>query len=538
MADAPHDLDVVVIGAGFSGLYMLHKLREIGLSARAYETGTGIGGTWFWNRYPGARCDVQSIEYSFSFSHEIEQEWDWSELMPSQPEVERYLNFVCDRLDLRRDIQLETTVVSAKFDEHDSTWTVTTSTGERVIARFLVGATGCLSAPLEPNIKGLHSFGGVSLYTNRFPSEGHDFSGERVAVIGTGSSGVQSIPVIAAQARSLHVFQRSAAYTLPSNTRPIDAQELAELKAAYPEIRRAQQEALAATARFGAFAALREPASRAILETPREEQLSALDERGWLGAFAWTDALVNYEASQAATALYGEMIRRVVKDPATAASLVPDYPFGCKRPCIDVGYFETYNRENVTLVNLKKDPIIEITPSGIRTEEQEFEFDVIVFATGFDAMTGALRRIDIRGRGGQALADVWATSPAGYLGIQVAGFPNFFTVTGPGSPSVLTNMVASIELHVEWIADCLAHLQATGCRTIEALPSAQDEWIEHGAAIVQGRLSTHETCTSWYLGANVPGKTRVYMPYAGGHPAYRKKVESVVAAGYEGFALT
>jgi cation diffusion facilitator CzcD-associated flavoprotein CzcO len=538
VADPQQDVDVVVIGAGFSGLYLLHQLRELGFSVRAYETGDGVGGTWYWNRYPGARCDVESIDYSFSFSPEIEQDWDWSELMPSQPEVERYLNYVCDRLDLRRDIRFDTRVVAAVFDERRGTWTVTLEGGEEVTCRFLVGATGCLSAPLEPDIAGIASFEGVRLFTNRFPSEGFDFSGQRVAVIGTGSSGVQSIPVIAEQAATLHVFQRSAAYTFPSNIRPLLAEELAGLKAQYREIRQGAQESFAGGTRLSALNPVRTTPTKAILETPWNEQLQMLDEHSWFGVFAWTDSYRDYEANRAATALYAEMIRRVVHDPETAASLVPNYPFGCKRPCVDVGYFETYNRDTVTLVDLAKEPIVEITPAGITTEDHDFEFDVIVFATGFDAMTGALRRIDIRGRDGQSLAEVWAETPAGYLGLQVAGFPNLFTVTGPGSPSVLTNMVTSIELHVEWIAACLAHLRAHGLTVIEAEPEAQAQWIEHSSSLAEGLLITHPTCTSWYLGANVPGKRRVYMPYVGGHPAYRARLEECVAAGYEGFRLT
>jgi cation diffusion facilitator CzcD-associated flavoprotein CzcO len=532
------DFDVVVIGAGFAGLYLLHTLRERGLTARAFETGDGVGGTWYWNRYPGARCDVQSIEYSFSFSDDIQREWVWTELMPAQEEVERYLNFVADRLDLRRDIQLSTRVTAATFDDASATWTVETERGDRVTCDFVVAATGCLSAPIEPDIAGLHTFEGTVLYTNQFPKGGFDFTGTRVAVVGTGSSGVQSIPVIAAAADHLHVFQRSAAYTLPSNTRPLAPGELDALKAEYPEIRRQQKESLAGTVRFGAFAAFAQMPSQGILEATPEERLRALDERGWLGPFTWTDVMLDIEANRVATEMYGEMIRRTVRDPDTAASLVPQYPFGCKRPIIDVGYFETYNRDNVTLVDLKKDPIVAITPTGITTEHRAFEFDVIVLATGFDAMTGALTRIDIRGRDGRSLREEWVDGPRTYLGLQVAGFPNFFTVTGPGSPSVLTNMVTSIELHVEWIVECLAYLRDHGLHVIEPTAEAQDAWVDHNASLVEGSIRTHPSCSSWYLGANVPGKTRVYMPYGGGHPAYRDRTEQVVAAGYEGFRLS
>jgi cyclohexanone monooxygenase len=429
-------------------------------------------------------------------------------------------------------------VTAATFDERSETWSVETETGDHATSRFVVAATGCLSAPLEPDIPGLHSFAGDTLYTNRFPKEGYDFSGKRVAVVGTGSSGVQSIPVIAADAGHLYVLQRSAAYTLPSNTRPLEPGELDALKSEYPEIRRQQREAFAGTVRFGAFAAFANTANRNILDATEEERLQALDERGWLGPFGWSDVMVDIDANRVATRLYGEMIRRSVHDPAVAETLVPQYPFGCKRPVIDVGYFETFNRDNVTLVDLKKEPIVEITPEGITTRNRALELDVIVLATGFDAMTGALTRIDIRGRDGVLLRDTWAEGPRTYLGLQVAGFPNLFTVTGPGSPSVLTNMVTSIEQHVDWITDCLAYLRDHGLHVIEADADAQDAWVEHGAAIVAGRISTHPSCSSWYLGANIPGKTRVYMPYGGGLPAYRERCANVAAAGYEGFALS
>ena len=531
------DYDVVVVGAGFSGLYMLHKLRELGLRARVYEMGDGVGGTWFWNRYPGARCDVESIEYSFSFSDEIQQEWNWTEVMPAQPEVEAYLNFVCDKLDLRRDIEFSTKVNSLVYDESSNTWTTTTEHGDRVTSRFVVAATGCLSAPLEPAIEGLHSFEGISLYTNRFPKEGFDFTGKRVAVIGTGSSGVQSIPVIAEQADHLSVFQRSAAYTLPSNTRPLEPGELEELKANYPEIRTAQKNSLAGTVRFGAFAAfLSSTPMTKILEATREERMAALDEKGWLGCFLWSDVILDMEANKQATELYAEMIRRTVKDPETAESLVPHYPFGCKRVIIDVDYFETFNRDNVTLVDLRKDALREIKPSGLATENRTFDVDVIVFATGFDAMTGALARIDIRGRDGRRLEEAWEDGPRTYLGLQVAGFPNLFTITGPGSPSVLSNMVTSIEQHVEWISDLLAHMREQGHDVIEPTIEAQDEWVAHVAQFAFG-IRVDPTCASWYLGANVPGKPRVYMPYSGGVPTYREKCRSVAEAGYEGFVL-
>ncbi|HEY1425802.1 MAG TPA: NAD(P)/FAD-dependent oxidoreductase [Caulobacteraceae bacterium] len=535
------DVDVVVIGAGFGGLTMLYRLRELGFSMQGVEAGDGVGGTWFWNRYPGARVDVQSVEYSLSISKEVQDEWTWTELMAPQEELERYVNFVADRLDLRRHIKFETRVTAMTWDEESATWLVETDQGDAWRARFVVTAVGCLSSPLEPAIKGLRSFAGVSLYTNRFPKEGFDFTGKRVGLIGTGSSGVQATPVIARQARRLWVFQRSAAYTMPAGNRPWAPGEFEDLRENYDEIRARQHASPLGAARFGAVAIgdFRTPPPK-ILETPMEARLARLDRDGWLAAsaFAWADVALDIEANRAAQALYAELIRREVKDPQTAAALVPHYPMGCKRPIIDIGYFETFNRDNVSLVDLRKGAIQRITPDGIETAQGSFPLDVIVFATGFDAMTGSLNRIDIRGRDGRLMRDTWlAEGPRSYLGLTVAGFPNLFTITGPGSPSVLTNMISSIEQHSAWIGDCLGHMRERGLATIDADPQAQDDWVAHVAEIAQGGVRVHESCTSWYLGANVPGKVRVYMPYAGGLNVYRDRCDAVVREGYAGFAL-
>jgi cation diffusion facilitator CzcD-associated flavoprotein CzcO len=384
---------------------------------------------------------------------------------------------------------------------------------------------------------GLHDFAGDSLYTNRFPKEGYDFTGKRVAVIGTGSSGVQSIPVIARDAEELFVLQRSAAYTLPSPNRPLEPDELAELKAQYADIREKQWASYAGTARFGAVMFFGDAEMKAILDTPWEEQLARLDDLGFRACFTWSDAFFNLEANQAATKLYAEMIKRIVKDPQTAADLVPQYPFGCKRVIIDEGYFETFNRPNVRLVNLRTSPIETITPAGIQLRDEHVDLDTIVLATGFDAMTGALSRIDITGRDGAKLRDVWAEAPRAYLGIGVTGFPNLFTVTGPGSPSVLTNMVTSIEHHVEFITECLQHMRDNDLATIEPDPTAQDAWAEHVNTFA-GPLQVHPSCNSWYLGANVPGKTRTYMPYAGGLVGYMTKCREIVDEGYKGFVFS
>ena len=536
---APKRFDVVVIGAGFAGLYAVHLLRERGFSVRALEKGDGVGGTWYWNRYPGARCDVQSIEYSFSFSKEIEQEWDWTELMPAQPEVEAYLNFVADRLDLRSDIQLSTLVTALTYDEADTSWLVETDGADRFVCRWVIAATGCLSAPLEPDVPGLSSFGGVTLFTNNFPKEGFDFTGQRVGVVGTGSSGVQSIPVIAEQAEHLYVFQRSAAYTRPAENRPLLPGELDELKADYEDLRIRQRAAFAGLISFGAvsFEGMTPP-TRRILDASREERLAALDEMGWNAPGAWADVMWDLEANRAGTELYGELVRREVRDPEVAAALVPHYPMGCKRLILDTGYFASFNRDNVTLVDLRTDPIVEVHQTGVRTEGRDIALDVLVMATGFDAMTGALKRIDIRARGRQ-LREVWeAEGPISYLGLQVAGFPNLFTVTGPGSPSVLTNMVMAIEQHVEWITDCMCHLREQGLRAIEADGDAQNSWVDHAGSLVAGLVRASDACNSWYVGANVPGKKRVHMPYVGGMPGYRRKCEKVASAGYDGFKLS
>ena len=529
-------VDVVVIGAGFAGLYALYRLREAGLVVRVFERGDGVGGTWYWNRYPGARVDIQSVEYMFTKFPDLEQEWDWTELMPAQAEIERYLNWVADKLELRDGITFNTAVQRATYDEATATWQVETATGEQVVARFVVGATGCLSAPIEPAISGLASFTGDSLYTNRFPKDGYDFTAKRVAVIGTGSSGVQSIPVIAKQAAQLFVLQRSAAYTLPSPNRPLGPNELDELKAQYADIRSAQWASPVGTARFGAVSFLGRRSLTNILDASWDERMAKVDELGFAGCFAWADVFFDVEANEAAKGLYAEAVKRVVKDPRTAEDLVPHYPFGCKRIIIDEGYYETFNRDNVQLVNLRRNPIRSVVPGGIQLQDDLLELDVILYATGFDAMTGSLSRIDIRGRGGISLREAWADSPTAYLGLGVAGFPNLFTVTGPGSPSVLTNMVTSIEHHVEWITACIGHLRANGHRSIESDRTAQDEWAEHVNTFA-GPIQVHPSCNSWYLGANVPGKTRHYMPYAGGLTRYMARCADVVATGYTGFEL-
>ena len=539
MLDSDPRLDALVIGAGFSGLYTLHRLRQLGLRTRVLEMAENVGGTWLYNRYPGARCDIESIEYSYSFSEEIQQEWVWTETMPAQPEVEAYLNFVADRLDLRRDIQFGTKVVAMTFDERAADWTVRTEAGESLRAPLVVAATGILSAPLELDIPGMASFAGTSLFTSRWPKDGVDLAGRRVGVIGTGSTGVQLIPVVAQEAQQLYVFQRSPAYTLPWRVRRFEPGELDELKAHYDDIRATQRAHPVGAARLSAFSVLLGMLGKPPLKSAsREDQLRAIDEDGVLGALNWGDIFFDIEANRMAATLYGEAVARIVDDPETAASLVPDHPFACKRPIIDQGYYEAFNRDNVTLVDLRKGAIRAVTPSGIRTDQRSYDLDVIVYATGFDAMTGALSRIDIRGRDGLSLGEFWATEgPLSYLGLAVAGFPNLFTIQGPGSPSAATNFVTALEQHVDWICDCVTHLRANGIRTIEALSAAQQAWIDHATALVAPTVLVHPSCNSWYNGGNVPGKKRMYMGYTGGIPEYRRRCDEIAAAGYTGFML-
>jgi cation diffusion facilitator CzcD-associated flavoprotein CzcO len=531
----PQRHDIVIIGAGFSGLYMLHHARDVlGLDAVVFEAGAGVGGTWYWNRYPGARCDSESYYYSYSFSEELEQEWEWTSKYPEQPEILRYLDHVADRFDLRRDIRLETRVDGAAFDEATERWIVRTDNGEEVSAQFLVSAVGCLSAANVPDIPGLDRFAGEWYHTGRWPHEGVDFTGKRVGLIGTGSTGIQATPVIAAEAAHLTVFQRTPNYTVPAHNAPLDAERAAEIKATYPAIREH------ARSSYGGFPF--DPSHHSALEVSAEERRDTYEQLSAEGGFkflfgSFYDLLINDEANKTASEFIRGKIREIVRDPEVAEILAPtDHPYGSKRPPIDTGYFETFNRDNVSLVDLRVAPIEEITERGIRTALGEHELDVIVFATGFDAMTGALLKMDILGRDDLSLRDKWADGPRSYLGLQVAGFPNLFTITGPGSPSVLSNMPVSIEQHVDWISDCITHLRDTSATTIEATADAEAAWVDHVAEIAD--LTLFSKANSWYLGANIPGKTRVFMPYVGGVANYRQRCDEVVASGCEGFAIS
>ncbi len=526
-------IDAVIVGAGFAGMYMLHRLRGLGIRAVVLEQGADVGGTWYWNRYPGARCDVESMQYSFSFLPELQQDWRWSERFASQPEILRYAAHVAERLDLRRDIRFGTRVTRAAHDEATGLWTIETDGGDRYRAQYCVMATGCLSTAKLPEIAGLGSFAGATYHTGHWPHEGVDFSGKRVAVIGTGSSAIQAIPVIARQAAHVTVFQRTPNFSIPSRNAPMDDEYESWWKSDY-EAHRAKARMM----RTGILYGLNDKSALEVPPEEREAEYEARWARGgtaFMGAFS--DLITNREANETASEFVRRKIRGIVKDPKVAELLAPKgYPIGTKRICVDTEYFETFNRPNVTLVDVRTAPIEAITPRGVRAGAAEYDCDALVFATGFDAMTGALTRIDIRGRGALSLAEKWADGPRTYLGLMTAGFPNLFMITGPGSPSVLSNMIVSIEQHVDWLSDCLAHLRSRGLTTIEAMPEAEEAWVAHVNEVADRTL--YPQAASWYMGANVPGKPRVFMPYIGGVGTYREKCAEIAAKGYEGFRLS
>ena len=527
------DVDIVVVGAGFAGLYMIHRARLLGLSVRVFEAGTDVGGTWYWNRYPGARCDVESMEYSYSFDDDLQQEWEWTEKYAGQPEILRYAQHVADRFDLRRDITFSTRVVSATFDELGATWSVDTDNGEHVTSRFLVMATGCLSSANVPVIDGAESFRGPSFHTGQWPHEGVDLSGHRVGLIGTGSSAIQSIPIIADQAAHLTVFQRTPNYSVPARNAPIDPDHVAHVKSNYAELRKANRQQQAA---FGAtFRRSGESALSADDATRDAEFERRWEEGGFAFMASFNDFLLNQESNDLLAQFVRHKIASIVQDPDTAEKLMPRQVIGCKRLCLDTGFYDTFNRENVSLVDIASSPIERITEHGIVVDGTEHAVDAIVYATGFDAMTGSILKVDIRGRGGRTLREAWEAGPLTYLGVATEGFPNMFMVSGPGSPSVLTNMIVSIEQHVEWICDAIARVVGDGHASIEADADAQNDWVRHVNAIAG--MTLYPSCNSWYLGANVPGKPRVFMPLLG-FPAYAERCTQVAESGYPGFTLT
>jgi cation diffusion facilitator CzcD-associated flavoprotein CzcO len=528
------EFDVIVIGAGFAGIFAVFRLRQAGLAVHGFEAGGGVGGTWYWNRYPGARCDSESMFYSYSFLPEFEQEWPLNERYPGQPVILRYLEQVAARLDVLKDFTFNARVRDITFDDDQRRWTVRTSNGLQASAKYVVTAVGCLSAANRPEFPGAGRFEGVSLYTANWPHEPVQLTGQRVGVIGTGASGIQAIPVIAEHAAHLTVFQRTPQFTIPAGNGPLDPEVVRMWKANYREWRRRGK-----ISAGGAPYSAAEVRAREV--TPAERR--AMFERCWdqggpvilFGAFG--DLLTDEWANQTAADFVRSKIDEIVTDPAVADMLKPrTYPFATKRLPLDTNYYATFNRPNVTLVDLRRTPIEEITATGVRTSEREHDIDILVYATGFDALTGPLLSMRISGRGGISLAEQWADGPRTYLGLAVPGFPNLFTITGPGSPSVLTNMPSAIEQHVDWVAECIEHLEASQIDLVEATDEATATWTQHVQEVAAGTL--YPKAASWYMGANVPGKPRLFLPYVGGLHVYRGKCAEVAASGYEGFRLT
>ncbi|CAJ1509568.1 flavin-containing monooxygenase [[Mycobacterium] holstebronense] len=525
-------VDVIVVGAGFGGLYALHKFRAQGMSVRVFEAAPEVGGTWYFNRYPGARCDVESLDYCYSFSDHLQQQWTWTEKYATQSEILAYINWVADTLDLRPGITFNTRVVSAVFDEDATRWTVVTDNGQTVVARFVVMATGPLSSPLTPDIPGLETFGGEIYHTAHWPHKGVNFAGKRVAVIGTGSSGVQSIPIIAEQAAQLVVFQRSPNYSVPAGNRPLTAEEITHAKATYAERRQMSWRSGGGSPHV--------PHPKLTMQVSTAERRAAFEERWQLGGVLFSktfaDQMIDIEANEEARKFYVEKIRAVIDDPKTAELLIPnDHPIGTKRICTDTNYFQTFNRPNVDLVSVRETPIEAIYKAGIKTSAAHYELDAIVLATGFDAMTGTLAKIDIVGRNGRKLADDWSEGPRTYLGLGVDGFPNLFLVSGPGAPAVLANMVLHAEAHIQWISDAIAYLDEHGYSAMEASSDAVDAWVAECNQRADATL--FPKANSWYVGANVPGKPRVFMLFIGGFATYLDICAEVAGKGYRGFRL-
>ena len=529
------DFDALIVGGGIAGLYLLYRLRGIGMSALAFEAGPNVGGTWYWNRYPGCRCDVESLEYSYSFANDLQQEWNWPERYGTQPEILKYVNYVAEKFDLRRDIRFSTRIKSATYSGRKMLWTLSTDKGENIRASYCVMATGNLSIPQTPDFHGIERFKGDWFHTGLWPHEGVDFSGKRVGIIGTGSSGIQSIPNIAQQADHLYVFQRTANFSLPARNGPLDPQIEQRHKSEYPARRKA-----AFDTPFGISGY--PPPDKSALEVSEKERTHIYEQKWQEGGqisflYAFNDLLLNKASNDTAAEFVRQKIRKTVNDPTVAELLAPkSHPIGTKRLILDTNYYETYNRSNVTLVDVSHQPIEEITCDGIQTGDAQYIVDSIVFATGFDAMTGAILDIDINVEDGFSINDAWKQGPTTYLGLMMAGFPNLFTITGPGSPGVKSQMILSIEQHVDFIADCLQHLRSRDLVQIEATFEAEESWVKHVKDVADSTL--YPLANSWYMGVNIPGKPKVFMPYVGGVHTYKQKCDDVVANGYTGFIMS
>lgn len=541
-------VEVVVIGAGFAGMYALHTFRQQGLSVRVIEAGSDVGGTWYWNRYPGARCDVPSLEYSFSFSASLEQDWSWPEVFSAQPEILKYANHIAERFNLRRDIQFNTRIVSVRYDEERNVWRLEAESGESFSAKYCVMATGCLSVPNKPALPGAENFNGLELHTGLWPKDEPDLSGLKVGIVGTGSSGVQAIPELAKMCGELTVFQRTPVYTVPANRKAMRTAVEQEFKDNYREIRARQQDNQGGVSNFRPVKSVPKNAGLRAEQPYRANEIKPLSpaerraqlaQKGLGEILNFRDVYTDPEANEIANDLFREFVREMVDKPEVAERLMPkDYGLGCKRQVLDRDYYATFNRDNVTLVDVRETPIQKVTASGVQTNTKHFDLDALIYATGFDAMTGALLKADIHGRGNRTLNEKWQYGPQAYLGLQMEGFPNLFTVTGPGSPSVLCNMLVAIEQHVNWISEAIDYVERSGLNTMEPTESAELEWVAHVNSVAEGTMYTAPSCNSWYLGANIPDKPRIFMPYVGGYPQYRERCETIAASAYEGFQFT
>ena len=540
--------DVVVVGAGFAGMYALHTFRNQGLSVQVVEQGTNVGGTWYWNRYPGARCDVPSLEYSFGFSSELEQEWAWPEVFSAQPEILKYANHIADRFDLRRDIEFDTHITEVRYDEGANLWRLSAEDGREFAGKYCVMATGCLSVPNKPDLPGGETFSGQVLHTGLWPKQDPDLSGLKVGIIGTGSSGVQAIPELAKMCGQLTVFQRTPVYTVPANRKAMRQAVEAEFKDNYGKIREMQQNNQGGVSNFrptrsvsknNGLSSEHPYRTNEIKPLTPEQRRDRVKQKGLGEILSFRDVFTDTEANEIANEIYREFVLEMVEDADVATRLLPtDYGIGCKRQVLDRDYYHTFNRDNVSLVDVRETPIETITSGGVQTSAEHVDLDVLIYATGFDAMTGALLKTSIVGREGLTLKSKWQYGPQAYLGLQMERFPNLFTVTGPGSPSVLCNMLVAIEQHVNWISEAIGYVEDKGLATIEPTEAAELDWIAHVNEVAENTMYTAPSCNSWYLGANIPGKPRIFMPYVGGYPRYKERCEAVVANEYEGFQFT